>query len=91
IVNTAASVDHDCDLADGVHVACGAHLAGHVRVGRGAWIGIGAVVRERVTIGAGAMIGAGAVVVSDVPPGVLAFGVPARVIREWTDGQTNPR
>jgi len=34
-----------------------------------------------VTIGANTVVGAGAVVTRDLPPGVLAVGVPARVIR----------
>ena len=81
IVNTSCSVDHDSVLEDGVHVSPGAHLAGNVRVGRGAWVGIGAVVVERASIGAGSIIGAGAVVVGDIPAGVVAYGVPAKVTR----------
>jgi acetyltransferase EpsM len=82
IVNTAASVDHDCVLADGVHLSPGARLAGGVAVGRGAWVGIGAVLIDKVTIGEGAIVGAGAVVLRDVPPGAVAYGVPARVVRQ---------
>jgi UDP-N-acetylbacillosamine N-acetyltransferase len=82
IVNTCASVDHDCVLEDGVHISPGAHLGGGVTVGRGTWIGIGAVVRDHVMIGAGVTIGAGAVVVKDIPDGVMAYGVPARVVKE---------
>lgn len=81
IVNTAASVDHGCELQDGVHIAPGARLGGVVRVGRGTWIGIGAVVRDHITIGAQTMIGAGAVVIQDIPERVVAYGVPAREIR----------
>lgn len=81
IVNTAASVDHDCVLADGVHVGPGAHLAGEVRVGRASQVSVGAVVVNGVRIGAASLVGAGAVVVGDVPDGVVAYGVPARVIR----------
>ena len=33
IVNTRASVDHDCNVGDYVHVAVGAHLCGTVEVG----------------------------------------------------------
>ena len=32
IINTSASVDHDCTLDDFVHISVGAHLAGNVRV-----------------------------------------------------------
>jgi acetyltransferase EpsM len=81
IVNTSASVDHECVIEDGVHIGPGAHLGGRVFVGRAAWIGIGATVIDRASIGAEAVIGAGAVVVSDIPDGVLAYGIPARVIK----------
>ena len=81
IVNTRASVDHDCALGEGVHVAPGAVLGGHVRVGSGAWIGLGASVRDHLTIGERALIGVGAVVVRDIPADVVAYGCPARTVR----------
>jgi sugar O-acyltransferase (sialic acid O-acetyltransferase NeuD family) len=81
IVNTRASVDHDCTLGDCVHVAPGAVLGGHVRVGGGAWIGLGASVRDHLTIGERALIGVGAVVVRDVAADVVAYGCPARSVR----------
>jgi acetyltransferase-like isoleucine patch superfamily enzyme len=45
------------------------------------WIGSGAVVLPGVTIGRGSVIGAGAVVSRSIPPGSVAMGVPARVVR----------
>ena len=81
IVNTGATVDHDCVVDDGVHLEPGVHLAGSVRVGRGSTVGIGAVVVKGVRIGAHSHVGAGAVVTRDLPDGVVAWGVPARVIR----------
>jgi len=80
IVNTCASVDHHCRVEDGAHVCPGVRLAGNVVVGRAAWVGIGATVVDRKRIGSRAIIGAGAVVVDDMPDGVVARGVPARVI-----------
>ncbi len=47
-----------------------------------AWIGAGAIVLGGVTIGRGSVVTAGAVVTKDVPPGTVAGGVPARVLRE---------
>ncbi len=52
-----------------------------IAVRRGASVGAGAVILPGVTIGEAAMVGAGAVVVSDVAPGAVVVGNPARVIR----------
>jgi acetyltransferase EpsM len=84
IVNTAASIDHDSLLCTGSQIASGVHTAGCITVGRCAFVGVGAVLGPSVTIGEGAIVGAGAVVLDDLPPRVLAFGTPARVVRELT-------
>ena len=80
ILNTGCSVDHDIYLGDGVHICPGAHLAGEVKVSHRSWIGIGASVIQQIRIGADVTVGAGAAVVSDLPDGVTAVGVPARVL-----------
>ncbi len=81
IINTSASVDHHCIVEDTAHICPGANLAGNVVVKTGAWVGIGATVIEKVTIGEYAKIGAGSVVIDDIPPGMVAYGVPARIKR----------
>ncbi len=78
IVNTAASVDHDCDVGDYVHVAPHATLCGFVTIERGCYIGAGATILPGVTVGENAIVGAGAVVVRDVPPNTVVTGVPAK-------------
>ncbi len=82
IVNTGVTIDHDCQIEDGAHLSPGVHLAGRVRVGRLSFLGTGVSVAPRVQIGQGSVIGAGAAVVKDIPSGVLALGVPARVVRQ---------
>ncbi|MBU1211365.1 MAG: acetyltransferase [Alphaproteobacteria bacterium] len=82
IVNTKASVDHECQIGDGVHVAPGATICGCVEVGRFSMVGAGAIVLPRVRIGEGALIGAGAIVTQDIPDGVVAYGQPARIVRK---------
>lgn len=79
IINTLASVGHDCDIGDAVHICPGANLAGRVTVGQATQVGIGAKVIERIQIGAGVVVGAGAVVVRDIPDHAVAYGVPARI------------
>ena len=49
IVNTAATVDHDCVLEDYVHVAPGTHLAGQVHLESGAFLGIGSAAVPGIT------------------------------------------
>ena len=53
-------------------------LAGSVCLGDATLVGCGAVVLPGVSIGRGATVGAGAVVTADLPPDVVAAGVPAR-------------
>lgn len=50
-------------------------------VKKGASIGSGATLLCGITIGERSIIGAGAVVTKDVPPGVIAVGNPAKVLR----------
>jgi len=45
------------------------------------WLAARVIVLPGVTIGKNSVIGAGSVVTRDIPPDVLATGVPARVIR----------
>jgi len=53
----------------------------------GALIGIGSTVLDRAVIGEGALVAAGAVVTphTHIPAGMLAAGVPAKVIRPLSD------
>jgi len=78
IVNTRASVDHECVIGDHVHLAPGAVVCGGVTIEEDVFIGAGATVIQGVRIGAGSVVGAGAVVVRDVPPGATVYGVPAK-------------
>lgn len=82
IVNTCAAVDHDCLIGNGTQLAPGARLGGRVTVGGLSFIGIGATVINKISIGCNCVVGAGAVVVHDIPDNVVAYGVPARVIRK---------
>ena len=86
ILNTACSVDHDCQVGDFAHLSPGVHLAGGVRVGSGVHLGVGVSVIPGVKIGANTVVGAGAAVVDDLPSGVTAVGVPARVIDASLEG-----
>lgn len=81
ILNVKASVSHDSTLGDFVNLNPGATVAGNVQIGAGCYVGAGATIIDRISVGEGTVVGAGAVVVADLPPNVVAVGVPARVIK----------
>lgn len=56
-----------------------------VHIGSNVWIGGGSQIMPGVTIGDDTVIGAGSVVTRDIPSGVVAVGVPCRVVREISD------
>jgi UDP-perosamine 4-acetyltransferase len=78
VVNTRASVDHDCQIAAHAFVGPGVVLCGGVNIGEAAFVGVGAVVLPGVSIGERAIVGAGAVVNRAVPDGATVMGNPAR-------------
>lgn len=87
LLGTNSSIDHDNTLGRYVSLAPGAATGGNVRIGEYTAVGLGASVIHEVTIGAHTVIGAGAVVLRDVPAGVVAFGVPAAVVRRRAEGE----
>jgi sugar O-acyltransferase (sialic acid O-acetyltransferase NeuD family) len=78
IINTAATVDHQCSIESHVHLSVGVHLCGNTTVGEGALMGVGSITRPSITIGAWSTTGAGAVMVCDVEPNSTVIGVPAK-------------
>ena len=74
------SAGHEIDGGEDI-IARNRITRARVVVEDGAWIGAGAIVLEGVRVGRGAVVAAGAVVRSDVPDGMIAAGVPAKVIR----------
>ena len=81
IVNTKASIDHDCVVGDHAQLAAGVTLGGWTEVGAGAFLDLAVTTLPRVRIGEGAKVLAGSVVVRDVEPHILVGGNPARPIR----------
>lgn len=78
IVNTRASIDHDCSIGSHVHIAPGTTICGGVQIEDGVHVGAGATIIQNVRIGKNSLVGAGALVLKDVPDGATVIGSPAR-------------
>ena len=90
-VNLGCTIGHDVTIGDYVTLAPGVHVSGSVRIGQGAKVCTGAVLLPGVAIGCDTVVGAGAVVTKDLPDGVIAVGVPARVIRKCGQHAAYPK
>ena len=74
ILNTASSIDHDCFLNDGVHLAPNVTLAGNVKVGKNSTIFSGSIIGPNVKIGDNVIIGAGSLILKDIPSDTRVYG-----------------
>jgi acetyltransferase-like isoleucine patch superfamily enzyme len=80
-VNTMIS-DTDWHPVDPASRAAGGlGASAPVTIGDDVWLGANVLVLKGARIGAGSSLAANSVVTGEIPPGVLAGGVPARVIR----------
>jgi virginiamycin A acetyltransferase len=61
---------------------------GSVLIEDDVWIGANSVILSGVTIGRGSIIGAGSVVTKNIPPYSIAFGTPAKIIKQRFKDET---
>ncbi len=78
--------DFDCIMEPRSHIGHGAVIHG-CHIGRGVLIGMNAVVLDRARVGEYSIVGAMALVKvrGEIPPRVLATGVPATVVRQLSE------
>lgn len=60
----------------------GLEYAKPIKVGNNVWIGGNVIVLGGVTIGNNVVIGAGSVITKNIPDNTLAYGIPAKKIKE---------
>lgn len=77
-----------CTIGDECTIGHGVTLHGCV-VGNGVLVGMGSIVLDNAEIGDNSIIGAGSLVTvgTKIPAGVLAFGRPAKVVRQLTEDE----
>ena len=82
VVNTGSQVNHDNVIEDHVYIASGVVLSGGVKIKSNTLIDDGVIVTLGRTVGADSVIGAGAVITKDTSDKIVAYGNPAKEIRE---------
>jgi acetyltransferase-like isoleucine patch superfamily enzyme len=65
----------------------GIEKKGGVKIGRDVWLGTNVTVTDGVSIGDGAVVGAYSLVNNNLPPNVIAYGIPAEIKGERTTSQ----
>lgn len=89
------SIGENCMIAGGAIIVAASHRSDDlsrpmieqgstgkgIQIADDVWLGAGVRILDGVRIGAGTIVGAGAVVTEPLPEGVIAAGVPAKVIR----------
>ena len=81
-INRGTSIGHETRIGKYSQISPGVSLAGSCHIGNFSFIGIGACVLDRLHIGDWAIIGAGSLVTKDIAEAVVAYGVPAKKIKE---------
>lgn len=81
LLNTNCSVDHQSSVGDFAHISIHAAIGANCAIGEETLIAPGATVTSGRRVGVRTVIGAGAVVLRDIGDDVVAYGVPAKVVR----------
>ena len=81
-INRNSSLGHHMTIEDYVSISSGCNLASLSVIKKGVYIGVGSCVIDNVIIGGNTVIGAGSVVTKDIQEEVVAYGVPAKIIKK---------
>jgi len=88
VINTAALLEHDCNIDSFVSIAPRASLGGGVKIGENSYIGVSSTIIQKRIIERNTVVAAGSVVTQDMPEQVLVAGVPA-VIKKYKYSNPN--
>ena len=82
IININSTIGHDVKIKDFTTISPTCNISGSVNIGTCTYIGSGVSIRDEVTIGNNSIVGIGSVVTKDIPDNVIAYGNPAKVIKQ---------
>ena len=87
IINSHASIDHDGVMGNFSSLAPGAILGGSVSIGERSAISIGAVIKHGTSVGIDTVLGANSFLNINLGDCLIAYGSPAKIIRQRVTGE----
>ncbi len=80
-ISKGCIIGHHTNIGDFCTLNQAVQIAGNCEIGENVSIGMAAKIVDGITIGKNTIIGAGSLVNKNIPEGVVAYGVPAKIIR----------
>jgi sugar O-acyltransferase (sialic acid O-acetyltransferase NeuD family) len=84
---TGAQVEHDSYIDNFSSISAGSITGGYVKLGKFSAITLGVTIMDRVEIGENTVVGSGSLITKSLPDNVLAYGNPAKIIRDRKQGE----
>tara|TARA_A100001037_G_scaffold286697_1_gene295361 strand:+ start:4707 stop:5225 length:519 start_codon:yes stop_codon:yes gene_type:complete len=82
IIMAHSHIGHDAVIGDNTEICTSTVIGGYAKIGNGTKVKLKCVIRNRIEIGENCIIGMGSAVTKDIPSGMVAYGVPAKITRE---------
>jgi len=82
VVSTNSSLGHDSTMKDHSSLSAKVGTGGNVRIGTCTAVMLDASIAHGVAVGDHTVVGAGSLVLRDLPADCVAYGAPARVVRQ---------
>lgn len=81
-INRNATVGHHSNIGSFCSLNPGCNIGGGTIIGNDVTIGIGANIFDNILIGENVTIGGGSVVTKNIPSNSIAWGIPAKIVKE---------
>jgi sugar O-acyltransferase (sialic acid O-acetyltransferase NeuD family) len=81
LINLNVTIGHNSQIGEFSELCPGVNISGNCNIGDFVFIGTNSTILPNISIGKNSIIGAGSVVTKDIPENVLAFGVPAEIVK----------
>ena len=81
-INDLVHIGNTVKIGENTLIMANVDISARVNIGKGCWIAQSACLRQGITIGDHTQIGMGSVVTKDIKSGVIAYGSPAKYIKQ---------